>query len=116
MLWDESLPRGEVWKVPARSLGQLLELKAVLGRFPKKSRPATPPRPKAVGFAQEFPASHYKRSTAGSTLRGTESRPVETYWRLNRADSVVFPASGETITSSTWRRIRTGIAALADVG
>jgi hypothetical protein len=52
----------------------------------------------------------------GSMLRPTESRPVEAYRSSNRGDSVGFPASGRTITSSIWRRIRMGTAALADAG
>ena len=50
------------------------------------------------------------------TSTSTESRPVEDRRVSNGGDSVEFPASGRTITSSIWRRIPMATAGLAGVG
>jgi hypothetical protein len=49
-------------------------------------------------------------STGGSTTTSTESRPDKVTGECKCGDFVAFPASGETTTSSTSRRIRTGTA------
>ena len=54
------------------------------------------------------------RST-GLTWASTESRPLRATDGSKRAASVGFSASGRTITSSIWRRMRMGIAGLDGV-
>ena len=49
-------------------------------------------------------------------LRSTESRPVADYSGIKRGELVGFPASGETITSSTWRRIPVATARIIRAG
>src|SRR5215469_8128962 len=54
-------------------------------------------------------------STAGTTLRSTQSRPVKNQRRYNIVVLVGFPPSEETITSNIWRRIPMAIAGLEGV-
>jgi hypothetical protein len=72
-----------------------------------------------VGTAPTSPVdcrSERRRSTGGMTLGSTGSRPSGDASECNSAASVGFPASGETITSTTSRRIPTGIAGLEGAG
>ena len=72
-----------------------------------------------VGTAPTSPVdcrSERRRSTGGVTLGSTGSRPMEDKRRCNRAPSVGLPTSGETITSSTSRRIPMATAGSEGVG
>ena len=66
-----------------------------------------------------FRVRHCRRqgwSTGGLTSTSTGSRPVENQRRRNAGVLVGFPASGETITSSTSRRIPMATAGSEGVG
>jgi hypothetical protein len=64
----------------------------------------------ACRFGQGSPAVARRVFTAACTSTSTKNRLIMFHETSKVVISAVFPASERTITSSTWRRIRTGTA------